>query len=47
MRVEAECLRGGTFDRQVPSPVEANTSVWLSILDSVPVVNKYILALAV
>jgi Heterokaryon incompatibility protein (HET) len=37
---EAECLRGGTFKGKNPSPEEANTRVRLSILYSVPIVNK-------
>jgi hypothetical protein len=35
-----ECLGGGTFDCQVPSPEEASTRVQLLILYSVPIVNK-------
>jgi hypothetical protein len=35
-----ECLRGGTFEGKNPSPEEANTRVRLSILYSVPIVNK-------
>jgi hypothetical protein len=35
-----ECLGGGTFDCQVPSPEEASTRVRLLILYGVPIVNK-------
>ena len=37
MTVVPECLGGGTFDCQVPSPEEASTRIWLLIYINTPI----------
>jgi hypothetical protein len=48
MILRPECLGGGTFDCQVPSPEEASTRIWLLIYINTPIqINRQTLVTSV